>query len=213
MDYRYSKKTSKKPIAAIIIIIVVLIAAAVGVYIYFSMNGTNENSEKPNDASTLTSETTLTYQTDAVYSDASSQPQSETQDNNDSGDSQSAEETISEHNQVVVPTKGSGEISYFNATYVPYKAVDTITDSECSLREVFGSSFSNGVLTFNSDGTFTDSVISASSNYGEYAVEGTEISATYSNDKNMQIKALGWDGDTPTELVINYGGYDVYFNM
>ena len=119
----------------------------------------------------------------------------------------------SEVSKVVVPTQGGQEVSYFNATYVPYKAVDSSTNEECTLREVFGSAFSQGVITFNSDGTFTDSVTSSSANSGAYAVEGDKIVATYTNDKNMSVKVASWEGDTPSELIINYGGYDVYFNM
>lgn len=46
---------------------------------------------------------------------------------------------------------------------------------------------------------------------GAYVVEGEDISATYSNDKNMQISVNEWENGAPKDFVVNYGGYDVYF--
>ncbi len=211
MQYRYKTKTSKKPIVILVTVIAVIVVAGI-IFAVMLMNG-KSTSENQNTTTQQTTALTETTQDNSVQSEQTTQDSQYSATGTQAGDEEDTEETSAVHNDVVVPTKGDGEISYFNATYVPYKAIDTATNAECSLREVFGSAFSNGVITFNSDGTFTDSVTSSSSNYGEYIVEGDEISATYSNDKNMQITAVEWDGDTPTELIINYGGYDVYFNM
>lgn len=102
--------------------------------------------------------------------------------------------------------------TYFSATFSPYKAVDSETGEECSFKEVFGSSYSGGSIVFNSDGSFTDTLTTSSSNSGAYAVQDSNLAATYSNDRNMDISVNSWDGRTPTDIVINYGGYDVYFN-
>lgn len=206
MAGRHSAKTSKKPIVIICIVAAVIIIGVICAVIFF-----NSGSKPANTTSTTTQQTTSTVQsTSAESAETTLQP---TESEQPTTQSETFAGETSEVSKVVVPTQGGQEVSYFNATYVPYKAVDSSTNEECTLREVFGSAFSQGVITFNSDGTFTDSVTSSSANSGAYAVEGDKIVATYTNDKNMSVKVTSWEGDTPSELIINYGGYDVYFNM
>lgn len=206
MAGRHSAKSSKKPLIIICIAAAVIIIGVVCAVIFF-----NKGSKPANTNQATTQQTSSTVQlTSAESAETTLKPttseQPTTQIESFTGET-------SEVPKVVVPTQGGQSVSYFNATYVPYKAIDSSTNEECSLREVFGSSFSQGVITFNSDGTFTDSVTSSSVDSGAYAVEGDTIVATYSNDKNMSVKVVSWEGDTPSELIINYGGYDVYFNM
>ncbi|MCD8026122.1 MAG: hypothetical protein LUF33_04110 [Clostridiales bacterium] len=47
---------------------------------------------------------------------------------------------------------------------------------------------------------------------GSYVIKDDTITATYTNDKNMSITVTQWNGDTPTQFIVNYGGYDVYFS-
>ena len=206
MAGRHSAKTSKKPIVIICIVAAVIIIGVICALIFF-----NSSSKPANTTSTTTQQTTSTVQSTSVESAQTTLQPTESELPTTQSETFAVE--TSEVSKVVVPTKSGQEVSYFNATYVPYKAIDSSTNEECTLREVFGSAFSQGVITFNSDGTFTDSVTSSSANSGAYAVEGDAIVATYSNDKNMSVKVASWDGDTPSELIINYGGYDVYFNM
>ena len=206
MAGRHSAKTSKKPIVIICIVTAVIIIGVICAVIFF-----NSGSKPANTTSTTTQQTTSTVQSTSAESAETTFQPTETEQLTMQSETFAGE--TSEVSKVVVPTQGGQEVSYFNATYVPYKAVDSSTNEECTLREVFGSAFSQGVITFNSDGTFTDSVTSSSANSGAYAVEGDKIVATYSNDKNMSVKVASWEGDTPSELIINYGGYDVYFNM
>ena len=206
MAGRHSAKTSKKPIVIICIVAAVIIIGVICAVIFF-----NSGSKPANTTSTTTQQTTSTVQSTSVESAQTTLQPTESEQPTTQSETFAGE--TSEVSKVVVPTQGGQEVSYFNATYVPYKAVDSSTNEECTLREVFGSAFSQGVITFNSDGTFTDSVTSSSSNSGAYAVEGDKIVATYTNDKNMSVKVASWEGDTPSELIINYGGYDVYFNM
>lgn len=207
MAGRHSAKTSKKPIVIICILTALIIIGVICAVIIF-----NSGSKPAN-----TTSTTSPQQTTSTVQSASGESAETTVQPTESEQPTTQSEIFtgetSEVSKVVVPTKSGQEVSYFNATYVPYKAVDSSTNEECTLREVFGSAFSQGVITFNSDGTFTDSVTSSSVNSGAYAVEGDTIVATYSNDKNMSVKVDSWEGDTPLELIINYGGYDVYFNM
>ena len=206
MAGRHSAKTSKKPIVIICIVTAVIIIGVICAVIFF-----NSGSKPANTTSTTTQQTTSTVQSTSVESAQTTLQPTESEQPTTQFETFAGE--TSEVSKVVVPTQGGQEVSYFNATYVPYKAVDSSTNEECTLREVFGSAFSQGVITFNSDGTFTDSVTSSSANSGAYAVEGDKIVATYTNDKNMSVKVASWEGDTPAELIINYGGYDVYFNM
>ena len=206
MAGRHSAKTSKKPIVIICIVTAVIIIGVICAVIFF-----NSGSKPANTTSTTTQQTTSTVQSSSVESAQTTLQPTESEQPTTQSETFAGE--TSEVSKVVVPTQGGQEVSYFNATYVPYKAVDSSTNEECTLREVFGSAFSQGVITFNSDGTFTDSVTSSSANSGAYAVEGDKIVATYTNDKNMSVKVASWEGDTPSELIINYGGYDVYFNM
>lgn len=206
MAGRHSAKTSKKPILIICIVTAVIIIGVICAVIFF-----NSGSKPANTTSTTTQQTTSTVQSTSVESAQTTLQPTESEQPTTQSETFAGE--TSEVSKVVVPTQGGQEVSYFNATYVPYKAVDSSTNEECTLREVFGSAFSQGVITFNSDGTFTDSVTSSSANSGAYAVEGDKIVATYTNDKNMSVKVASWEGDTPSELIINYGGYDVYFNM
>lgn len=206
MAGRHSAKTSKKPIVIICIVTAVIIIGVICAVIFF-----NSGSKPANTTSTTTQQTTSTVQSTSVESAQTTLQPTESEQPTTQSETFAGE--TSEVSKVVVPTQGGQEVSYFNATYVPYKAVDSSTNEECTLREVFGSAFSQGVITFNSDGTFTDSVTSSSANSGAYAVEGDKIVATYTNDKNMSVKVASWEGDTPAELIINYGGYDVYFNM
>lgn len=206
MAGRHSAKTSKKPIVIICIVTAVIIIGVICAVIFF-----NSGSKPANTTSTTTQQTTSTVPSTTVESAQTTLQPTESEQPTTQSETFAGE--TSEASKVVVPTQSGQEVSYFNATYVPYKAVDSSTNEECTLREVFGSSFSQGVITFNSDGTFTDSVTSSSANSGAYAVEGDKIVATYTNDKNMSVKVASWEGDTPSELIINYGGYDVYFNM
>ena len=206
MAGRHSAKTSKKPIVIICIVAAVIIIGVICAVIFF-----NSGSKPANTTSTTTHQTTSTVPSTTVESAQTTLQPTESEQPTTQSETFAGE--TSEVSKVVVPTQGDQEVSYFNATYVPYKAVDSSTNEECTLREVFGSAFSQGVITFNSDGTFTDSVTSSSANSGAYAVEGDKIVATYTNDKNMSVKVASWEGDTPSELIINYGGYDVYFNM
>ena len=206
MAGRHSAKTSKKPIVIICIVAAVIIIGVICAVIFL-----NSGSKPANTTSTTTQQTTSTVQSTSVESAQTTLQPTESEQPTTQSETFAGE--TSEVSKVVVPTQGGQEVSYFNATYVPYKAVDSSTNEECTLREVFGSAFSQGVITFNSDGTFTDSVTSSSANSGAYAVEGDKIVATYTNDKNMSVKVASWEGDTPSELIINYGGYDVYFNM
>lgn len=202
-ENRY-KKSSKAPMIILIVVSVIIVAGIICAVIFLNGNTT------PKDPKDLIEETTiLELPTDGAQD---TQPQTESIDN--------TEDHTHENNQpqqssevVVVPTINGGEQGdYFSASFSPSSAIDTFTDTNCSLKEVFGSSYSGGSITFNSDGTLSDNLSLTGASTGAYAVEGDQIVATYANDKNYIITISKWNGDVPAEIIMNIGGYDVYFS-
>lgn len=203
MAGRHSAKSSNTLIKVISTIAVIIIVIAA---IVITVNFFTDNKVTGDKATVTTQQTTEIIESVTTSHTVATVPPT-TEQGVTSVTSQNATQVV------VIPTENGENISYFNATYAPYKAIDTFSDTECTLKEVFGSSYSGGVITFNSDGTFFDSVTSSSIKSGAYVVENELIKATYTNDKNMTVTVSEWDGDTPSELIINYGGYDVYFGL
>lgn len=125
---------------------------------------------------------------------------------------------------VTIPTEEiqfdthGGEITYFNATYIPHMEVEDLsTGSTVTLRDVFGQESSNGVITFNDDGTFFTNFDSSGAQTGRYQVENREISATYYPDRELNITVTKWNEETkqPAEFTIIVGeesnGYKLFF--
>lgn len=221
---RQSSKNSKKPVLIVVLVIIAVAIIAVAVFFAVSIYGGGSNSSLFATHPSITErqqDTTLTANNEQPSIDKSesvttnpNKSEENTTDSKETSDVQTTTEAghpmqSSNSESVVVPGDVEGA-SYFSATFNPYKAIDSITEEECSLKEVFGSSYGGGSVTFNSDGRFSDSLINSSSNSGSYAVKNSDIVATYSNDKNMDISVSSWDGDTPAEIIINYGGYYVY---
>lgn len=203
MAGRHTAKTSKAPFV-IVCILLVAVVAVIGAIIFMNFFGNSDLPETSSQPVTTIEPITVSEDTAEASQQTTVQPTTKEQ-------GVTASENEKETIDVAVPTKNGEDIRYFNASYVPYKAVDSASGTQCSLREVFGSAYAGGVITFNSDGTFTDTLTSSVVDSGAYAVEGDSIVATYTNDKNMSITVNSWDGDSPSDFVINYGGYDVYF--
>lgn len=221
----FSGKKSKKPLIIIISVIAALIVCAAAAFFLIPSCDNLVNVFPSATHPSITERPQATTQaniSEQPTTEMSEQPTTESKlslnqentDSEESSDNQKATEQgvpmqSSNSESVVVP----GDIenaTYFSSTFTPYKAVDSITEEECSLKEVFGSSYSGGSITFNSDGSFTDTLTTSSSNSGSYALDDSKLIATYSNDKNMDVSVSSWNGDTPSEIIINYGGYYVY---
>lgn len=205
MAGKHSQQTSKSKAPVIIIIVIsVIIVAAAAVFAVIFFNGAfgNKESEQPTTAPT-------TAVADTTAQAMHGQTQTTAPATQATGNSSGTDETVA----VVVPTEEEGEVTYFNATFIPNgTVVDTYTGENTSLREVFGSGYNTeGVITFNSDGTFFDTIASTEASTGGYVVQNEKIIATYSNDKNMDITVTEWDGNTPVSFYIVYAGYEVYF--
>lgn len=197
-------KYSDKKLKTVVIIICAAVIAAIAVLCVFLFINLNSSSN--------TQPTEQTLQT-AQSTGSQTQPDmGQTSETTLPPDDSSAE--IKETQKVVVPTNNniSDKVYYFSKTFSPYKAIDSETGDPCPLKEVFGSSYAGGSISFNNDGTFSDTLSISSVNSGAYAVQGDTIKATYTNDKNVSVNIVQWNGDVPAEISINYGGYDVYFN-
>ena len=207
MAGKYTQKSKSNAPLIILIIVAVLVVAAITVGVFWFMNR-NTIPDTTNQTETTVAKTTVSAE------ETTAQVESTVIDETTA--SETEKETGVEHSEskidVAVPTDEGADVSYFNATFIPNGIVeDTYTGGTATLREVFGSGYVDGVITFNSDGTFTDTLSTSSVDSGAYAVQNGKIVATYKNDKNMDITVTSWDGNTPAEFYINFGGYNVYF--
>lgn len=216
MSGKYKEKKSKSYVGIIIVLIVIAVIAGVIVLFFISKNSEQNNAAAASSVSLQTENTTVSptasSKTESTSPNALQASSKATQQSSQSV-AESKQPAQSAPEKVVVPdSEEADESSYFEAVYTPYKAVDTDTGNTVSMREVFGTSYSGGTFVFNSDGTFTDNLSISSVNSGAYSVSGNTIRATYTNDKNLSISVIASEGNIPSEIVINYGGYDVYFN-
>ena len=203
---------SKKPL--IIVIIAVLAAAIIGVGGFFAYNFfTKDNNKKDSSPASSSSQTqnSNNNSSSAVNGNSSVIPPS-----TEAPAGTEEAPTVTEYIQI--PTNG-GEITYFNATYIPNgEVIDLSTGANATLREVFGQGFANGTITFNDDGTFYSNLDGSGARTGMYLVEEGVLSATYSTDRNLDITVTEWDedGKTPVEFYIIVGeetnGYKVFFS-
>lgn len=214
MPKRFAQSPKKKSKNNLVVFIVLMIIVVFGVFLTFVLKDKFNNNTTVNSSTTKSTSENIISST-AILDDQPSQSITTevTTESTDETIENNTEPTTQTNDDILVPgAENNNDSALFNATFLPYKAIDTYTDTEVSLKEVFGSSFSAGTVTFNDDGSFKDTLVYSSANSGAYSVFDNKISATYSNDKNMQIEVLEWNEGTPSEFIINYGGYDVYFN-
>ena len=109
--------------------------------------------------------------------------------------------------------ESADEELYFSAELYPYKAFDTVGNRNASVKEVFGSIYSGEGLTFDENGLFADNITQSEYNYGAYTVTDGVINMTYSNDKNATAQIISYEDGVPSEIVIDFVGYEVYFKV
>ena len=211
MPGKYARKDPKrdKTKSVVIAVIVFLFLVVSGITAYVVSQNINDDTN--NTETTVTSaiqnitnvseETTQVVTNSIDFTDVSTEPTTV-----------EVEETTE---GIVVPEEDNADESLnFSAEFTAYKAYDKTEERRVSLKEVFGSSYSGGTFVFNEDGTFQDNLIISAKNYGAYVVIDSEIYLTYANDKNSTAEILLQDDYyTPTEIMINYGGYEVYFKL
>lgn len=209
MAGKHMQKKSNVPLVILIIVAVIVIAAVVAGVIFF-MNGGMSIFKNAEETPPATAATTIA----AVPATQGSQTETKADETTQPVTAQAETGVPAEEGKidVVVPMDEGVEPSYFDASFIPNgKVDDTMTGQSVTLREVFGQSAADGVLTFNSDGTFHDTLVSGEHNRGAYVVQKDVIHATYTNDKNMIIEVAEWDGGTPVRFTVLYGDFLVYF--
>lgn len=217
MAGKHSQKSSNSSLIILIIVAVIVVGVIVGGAI-FLMNGGLSVFKQDETTAPVTTEAVTEIAAPTTINEPvqATQAPAETKkaDTEPTTSQDSGVHTDDNPVDVAVPTDPGVEVSYFNATFIPNgKVDDNLTGGSATLREVFGSGASEGILTFNEDGTFKDTLISSESNRGAYVVQDKTIHATYTNDKNMRIEVTEWDGDTPAEFNIQYGDFTVYFGQ
>ena len=216
MAGKHTAQTNKKPVAIIVIIAVIAVGLIVGGIIFFMNNGKSpENTNPVTTTAVFTTQPTFTSVPDSQPQTASEAAQStEAQTSAPNEGQSSAQETQSPATaqNIVVPTEAQGEVTHFNNTYIPNgRAEDAVTGESVSLRDALGASYAEGALTFNDDGTFTDTIVSGIVSSGRYNVQNDNITAIYSDDHNMEIIVTDWNNGVPVKFSVNYGGCIVYF--
>lgn len=215
MSGRHAVKGSKKPLIIVICAVVLVAVIAAVIILFMNLSGKNNNSTTtvPSTAVTATTSESATSNQKASEAAETSQPSGESSEvSQDPTEQGYTAESSANDSEIVVPTiSGEEQKPKFSATLIPYYAKDENTSEEYSLKDLFGSAYSGGGLTFNEDGTFFDGITSSSVNSGAYIVEGDSVVITYSNDKNVIAAVTEWNGDVPSEITLNYGGIVVSF--
>lgn len=211
---------SKKAVFIVITVIAslaVIGAAAFFVYTNFFMN---KSDDKKDVQPTTVSATTVSTSASDTTEDNGQASSTDLPDNPPATeepaatDEHQADTTV----DINIPTEEGSTITHFNASYAPNgEVINLATGESATLRDVFGSTYPGGVLTFNDDGTFTDTIGGTGVDSGEYNVENGVIKATYVYDRNMDITVTSWNDDnSPSEFYITYGsegdGFRVYFS-
>lgn len=209
-----AKSTPKKPVI-IVVVAVLAVAAVVAVALFLTNKGGSSDS-----GSIQPSTIASTTQAENTESATESQTVNNLPDNPPANSEQPAASDVERETEpidIAIPTEEGSEISYFNASYIPNgEVIDLSTGESVTLRDVFGSTYPGGVLTFNDDGTFTDTISASGVDSGAYLVENGQIKATYVYDRNMDITVTEWNDDVPSAFYIIYGtgenGFKVFFS-
>ena len=212
MAGKHLQKQSNKPLVILIIVAIIVIAAIVAGVIFFMNGGMSMFKGEEQQATTEAVSTAVIPESTAA---PDTQAETKAENAQEAPAPTEAETGVAPQESkidVAVPMEDGVEPTYFNASFIPNgKVEDTTSGQSVTLREAFGQSASDGVLTFNSDGTFRDTLVSGEHNQGAYVVQNHIIHATYTNDKNMIIDVVEWDGDTPVRFMVLYGDFLVYF--
>lgn len=202
---------NKKLIADIIAIIAVCAAAALIIIIINVIIGSVSNQQTETTAATSASESASTAAQTAAPETAAD---TTAQEPHTHGEEAEQHTTVN----IALPTSG-GEITHFSGTYVPDgKAEDIATGKAVPMRELFGAGYTGSAITFNEDGTFTDTLVASVPKNGKYNVEDGVITAVYLPDESLDITVTEWDGETgaPVSFCVVYTtvgdrGYRVFF--
>ncbi len=197
-----------------IIVLFVLIIVAVTYYsVYRELNTGNNNSAAASAAATAA-------ETNDISASESSQntPREETSEPTFAAtEATQPESTATEPATKATTSEGSTEsavkLTSFSAEMYPYKAFDNVGKRDASVKEVFGTGYGGEGITFDENGLFSDNITQSESNYGIYTVSDGTIKLSYSNDKTKTAEIISYKNNVPSEMKIDYVGYDVYFKI
>lgn len=207
---------SKKAVFIVITVIAALaVVGAAGFFVY-----TNFFADKNNKKDEQTTTVAVSTVPDTKATEENGQASSGLPDNPPTTEQPASEDDHQESTtlNINIPTEEGSTITHFNASFAPNgEVINLATGESATLRDVFGSIYPGGVITFNEDGSFTDTIGGTGIDSGEYLVENGVIKATYVYDRNMDITVTEWNDDnTPSEFYITYGsegdGFRVYFS-
>lgn len=212
MKAKHAEKRPKITISLwlFIAIIAFLVLLIIGITFYSVQRELNSDNKNNNTTIAATEQTMAAETTQAVTEETTEQSIQKTTE--ESTDKEAAVEPTTQ--AIVVSGAESADKNLnFDAEMYPYKAFDNVGNRDASVKEVFGSVYGGEGITFDKNGLFSDNITQSEYNYGAYTVTDGVINMTYSNDKNKSAKIISYKGNLPSEIKIDYVGYDVYFKI
>lgn len=212
MKAKHAEKRPKITISLwlFIAIIAFLVLLIIGITFYSVQRELNSDNKNNNTTIAATEQTTAAETTQAVTEETTDQSIQKTTE--ESTEKEAAAEPTTQ--AIVVSGAESADKNLnFDAEMYPYKAFDNVGKRDASVKEVFGSVYGGEGITFDKNGLFSDNITQSEYNYGAYTVTDGVINMTYSNDKNKSAEIISYKGNVPSEIKIDYVGYDVYFKI
>lgn len=212
MKAKHAEKRPKITISLwlFIAIIAFLVLLIIGITFYSVQRELNSDNKNNNTTIAATEQTTAAETTQAVTEETTEQSIQKTTE--ESTEKEAAAEPTTQ--AIVVSGAESADKNLnFDAEMYPYKAFDNVGKRDASVKEVFGSVYGGEGITFDKNGLFSDNITQSEYNYGAYTVTDGVINMTYSNDKNKSAEIISYKGNAPSEIKIDYVGYDVYFKI
>ena len=211
MKAKHAEKRPKITISLwlFIAIIAFLVLLIIGITFYSVQRELNSDNKNNNTTIAATEQTTAAETTQAVTEETTEQSIQKTTEESTEKEEAAVEPTTQ---AIVVSGAESADKNLnFDAEMYPYKAFDNVGKRDASVKEVFGSVYGGEGITFDKNGLFSDNITQSEYNYGAYTVTDGVINMTYSNDKNKSAEIISYKGNVPSEIKIDYVGYDVYF--
>ncbi|WP_419563484.1 hypothetical protein [Ruminococcus sp.] len=213
MKAKHAEKRPKITISLwlFIAIIAFLVLLIIGITFYSVQRELNSDNKNNNTTIAATEQMTAAETTQAVTEETTKQSIQKTTEESTEKEEAAVESTTQ---AIVVSGAESADKNLnFDAEMYPYKAFDNVGKRDASVKEVFGSVYGGEGITFDKNGLFSDNITQSEYNYGAYTVTDGVINMTYSNDKNKSAEIISYKGSVPSEIKIDYVGYDVYFKI
>lgn len=214
MKAKHAEKRPKITISLwlFIAIIAFLVLLIIGITFYSVQRELNSYNKNNNTTAVATEQTVATETTQTVTEETTEQSIQETTEESTEQEETTAVEPTTQ--AIIVSGAESADKNLnFDAEMYPYKAFDNVGKRDASVKEVFGTVYGGEGITFDKNGLFSDNITQSEYNYGAYTVTDGVINMTYSNDKNKSAEIISYKDNVPSEIKIDYVGYDVYFKI